>query len=193
MSPTTERLVYERALPAVADSLVMVRRELRAALERAEIDATRRYDITLVVSEAASNAVQHAYPPLPPGLLFVDAAVSDGKLLVRVCDCGHGMRPRADRPGLGIGLSLMGRLADGLEIAPNRTVGGTRVSATFRDVTPAGGPRRQPRRTDDSMLREYVAALRAAAVDDHDDARALLAEARQALGHADRLRAERVA
>ena len=67
MSPTTERLVYERALPAAADSVVMVRRELDAALERAAVEAIRRYDISLVMSEAATNTVQHAYTPLPPG------------------------------------------------------------------------------------------------------------------------------
>ena len=107
-----------------------------------------------------------------------------------MCDCGRGLRPRTDSPGLGIGLSLMSRLSDGLEITPNRTVGGTRVSAMFRDVVPAGAPlaRAEARRTDDAMLREYVAALRASAADNHDEARALLAEARQALGHADHLR-----
>ena len=194
MSPTNERLVYERALPAAADSVVMVRRELGAALQRADVDAIRRYDIALVVSEAANNVVQHAYTPLPPGLLFVDAALTGGNLLLRVCDCGRGMGPRIDSPGLGIGLSVMSRLADGLEIAPNRTVGGTRVSAMFRDVSQAGTrlPRAQARRPDEAMLREYVAALQAAGADDHDGAPALHAEARLALGHADHLRAERL-
>jgi len=191
MSPTTERLIYERALPAAADSVVTVRRELGAALQRAEIDAIRRYDIALVVSEAATNVVQHAYTPLPPGLLFVDAAMTGGNLLLRVCDCGRGMGPRTDSPGLGIGLSVMSHVADGLEIAPNRTVAGTRVSAMFREVTEAGDrlARAEARRTDEAMLREYVAALQASGADDLDDARTLLAEARQALGPADHLSA----
>ena len=193
MSPTTERLVYERALPAAADSVVMVRNELDSALERADVEAIRRYDISLVVSEAASNAVLHAYTPLPPGLLFVDAAVTDGNLLLRVCDCGRGMAPRTDSPGLGIGLSLMSRLADGLEIKRNPTVGGTRVSAMFRGVGPASArPRLQARRTDEAMLREYVAALHASSADGDGDGALVLAEAQAALAHADHLRAERI-
>jgi serine/threonine-protein kinase RsbW len=188
---TTERLLYERALPAAPDSVVMVRRELGAALDRAEVDANRRYDIALLASEAASNAVLHAYAPEPPGLLFVDAAVTGHNLLLRVCDCGRGMAPRTDSPGLGIGLSLMGRLADGLEIARNRTVSGTRVSAMFRDITAADGEAgwAAARRADARMLREYVAAL-AGANGDVADERA--AEAEQALAHADHLRAERL-
>jgi anti-sigma regulatory factor (Ser/Thr protein kinase) len=190
MSPTNERLVYERALPAAPDSVVMVRRELDTALSRAQVEATRRYDIALVMTEAAGNAVLHAYPPLPPGLLFVDAAVTGRNLLLRVCDCGRGIQPRADRPGLGLGLSMMAQLADGLEISRNRAVSGTRVSAMFRDVTPAGGPQGPHRVARRNELEEYVAALRAAD-GTGDDAEALLAVARQALDRADRLRAER--
>jgi serine/threonine-protein kinase RsbW/stage II sporulation protein AB (anti-sigma F factor) len=170
----------------------MVRRELGRALESAGVDASRRYDIALVMTEAASNAVLHAYPPLqPPGLLFVDAGIAGHNLLLRVCDCGRGMGPRPDSPGFGVGLSLVSRLADGLEIAPNRTVGGTRVSAMFRDVTSDGHALRiAARRADDEMLREYLEMLEATA--DGADGRGLLLEAQRALGHADHLRSERL-
>ena len=114
MSPTGERLVYERAVPAAPRSVSMVRKELSAALADARVDATRRFDIGLVVTEAAGNAVQHAYTPMPPGLLFVDAAITGRNLLLRVCDVGRGIRRHAENPGLGIGLSLMTRLADGI-------------------------------------------------------------------------------
>ena len=92
MSPTSERVVYERALPAAPRTVSMVRNELSAALAEARVDATRRYDIALVMTEAAGNAVRHAYPPLRPGLLFVDAAITRRNLLLRVCDCGRGIR-----------------------------------------------------------------------------------------------------
>jgi anti-sigma regulatory factor (Ser/Thr protein kinase) len=193
VSPTNERLVYERALPATPRSVALVRGELRAALDRERIDATRCYDISLVLSEAAGNAVLHAYPPRPPGLLFVDAAVTDHHLLLRVCDCGRGLKAHADRPGLGLGLPLMGRLSDGLEIAPNRTVRGTRVSAVFHDVLPeAHRPARvAARRGDGVALDEYVAALGAASAELRENTRALLAEAQQAIDQSQRLRAER--
>ena len=51
-----------------------------------------------MVTEAAGNAVQHAYPPAPPGLLFVDAAITGRNLLLRVCDVGRGMRARTETP-----------------------------------------------------------------------------------------------
>jgi serine/threonine-protein kinase RsbW len=170
----------------------MVRHELGAALGRAGIEQSRRYDIALVMTEAAGNAVLHAYPRVgAPGLLFVDAGMAGRNLLLRVCDCGRGMTPRSDSPGMGIGLALMSRLTDGLEIAPNRSVGGTRVSALFRDVSPNGTPSESTaRRADDEMLSEYVAALEAGA--EAGDRELLLAEAQQALGHADHLRSERL-
>jgi anti-sigma regulatory factor (Ser/Thr protein kinase) len=170
----------------------MVRHELGAALGRAGIEESRRYDIALVMTEAAGNAVLHAYPPVgAPGLLFVDAGITGRNLLLRVCDCGLGMTPHRDSPGTGIGLPLISRLADGLEIAPNRTIGGTRVSALFRDVTLDGAPPHSTaRRADEEMLRQYVAALEAGA--EAGDRELLLAEAQQALGHADHLRSERL-
>ena len=192
---TNERLLYERAVLAVPDSVATLRRELGAALAHDGVDETRRYDIALVLTEAAGNAVLHAYPPLSPGLLFVDAGVTGRNLLLRVCDCGQGMTPRMDSPGTGIGLSLIGRLADGLEIAPNRSVGGTRVSAMFRDVGTEWPPRsRGPaRRVEGAMVDEYVHQLRGACDGLPVDASALAAEARQAIDQAERLRAERAA
>ena len=193
MAHTSERLVYERAIPAAPRSVSLVRNELSAALADARVDATRRYDIALVMTEAAGNAVRHAYTPMPPGLLFVDAAITGRNLLLRVCDVGRGVRRRAENPGLGIGLSLMTRLSDGLEIAPNRTVSGTRVSAVFHEVTPPGAlrPRPRRRRADTVLLREYVDALQTVGDELATDTTALFADAQQAIDHADRLRAER--
>jgi len=184
-----ETLVYERAVPATPGSVALVRNELDPALERAEVEPERRYDIALVMAEAANNAVMHAYAPLAPGLLFVDVALTAGNLLLRVCDCGRGMRARVDSPGLGLGLALMGRLCDGLQIAPNRSVPGTCVSAMFRDVAPEEGP--EPQLPEAATLWEYVATLKATSAALRDDTRALTAHAEQALDHAERLRAER--
>jgi serine/threonine-protein kinase RsbW len=191
MSPTTERLLYERALPAAADNVAMVRHELGVALDAVGIDAARRDDIALVIAEAASNAVLHAYPPPVPGLLFVDAGLTGRNLLLRVCDCGRGMAPRTDSPGLGIGLSLISRLADGVEIAPNRSVGGTRVSAVFHDVMPVATTRRISNRREAFALHEYARALEAVSEGLQSDTSALIAQAQQAIDQSQRLRAER--
>jgi anti-sigma regulatory factor (Ser/Thr protein kinase) len=189
---TRESLVYERAVPAAPANVGLVRRELDSALEREQVESVRRSDIVLVLGEAASNVVLHAYRPLPPGLLFVDAAITGRNLLLRVCDCGRGMRPRADSPGLGIGLSLMGRLADGLEIGRNRSMDGTRVCAMFRDVAPTEGRMRGATpRAEAAIRREYQQALAMVNADLRSDTEALIAQATQAVAQSQRLRAER--
>jgi anti-sigma regulatory factor (Ser/Thr protein kinase) len=43
-------------------------------------------------------------------------AIRDRVLVVTVADEGCGMTPRADSPGLGLGLGLMRRLADTFEV-----------------------------------------------------------------------------
>ena len=118
MSPPAERLGVSGPVSAAPRSVSMVRKELSAALADARVDATRRFDIGLVMTEAAGNAIQHAYTPMPPGLLFIDAAIMGRNLLLRVCDVGRGIRRHAENPGLGIGLSLMTRLADGTRSRP---------------------------------------------------------------------------
>jgi serine/threonine-protein kinase RsbW/stage II sporulation protein AB (anti-sigma F factor) len=91
--------------------------------------------ITLAVSEAATNAVLHAYRD------EASAADRDVRVVVRakdrsaldilVSDRGVGPLPRSDSPGLGLGLGLMAHDADGFELraAPE---GGTEVVLSFR-------------------------------------------------------------
>ena len=45
-------------------------------------------------------------------------------------DHGRGMMPRADSPGLGVGLPLMASLSESLELS-NRADGGTEVRMAF--------------------------------------------------------------
>jgi serine/threonine-protein kinase RsbW len=192
MSPNHEHLVYERAVPAAPVNVGIVRRELDSALAKEQVESAKRNDIMLVLSEAAGNVVLHAYRPLPPGLLFVDAAITGRTLLLRVCDCGRGMEPRADSPGLGIGLSLMSRLSDGLEVAKNRSLAGTRVLAVFREAVPLDPPRhRVPPRQSLADLEEYAGQLSSVSAQLRSDSRALRAQAQQALDQAQRLQAER--
>jgi serine/threonine-protein kinase RsbW len=93
--------------------------------------------VELAVSEAVNNAVVHAYrdrdPAAGPGRIHVTAVVRGEELLVTVVDEGSGMRPRVDSPGSGLGLALMGTLADRIDI--DQYGGGTRVTLAF-GVTP---------------------------------------------------------
>src|ERR1700749_1549498 len=71
-----------------------------------QVDAVR-----LAASEAMTNAVLHAYRG-GPGLIYVNAAVASGELWILISDDGCGLKPRADRPGLGLGLRLISQGGD---------------------------------------------------------------------------------
>jgi serine/threonine-protein kinase RsbW len=90
--------------------------------------------IELAVSEAVTNAVQHAYAGAPEsGPVKISAAPADGALVVVVADEGTGMRPRPDSPGLGLGLPLISQMTQSFEVhQPPR--GGTVLSMRF-DLT----------------------------------------------------------
>ena len=68
----------------------------------------------------------HAYRDIAtPGALMVDAYRDDGEFVVVVSDEGAGLVPRTDSPGIGLGLGLISRLAERLEIASSEPVGVT--------------------------------------------------------------------
>jgi serine/threonine-protein kinase RsbW/stage II sporulation protein AB (anti-sigma F factor) len=54
----------------------------------------------------------------------VNAFIEDGRLTLVVADDGVGMSPNPDSPGLGVGLALIERLAEHMEI---HRAGGTRL------------------------------------------------------------------
>jgi signal transduction histidine kinase len=130
-------LLYERLLLAVPASVSRIRRELDDVLARSGVTVAQRSDIAVTVTEAATNVVLHAYRDAPGGPLYVAAALHVRALVVSVIDDGCGMRPRPDSPGAGLGLALMSRLADELQITSGRSDSGTAVHARFEDVAPA--------------------------------------------------------
>lgn len=100
-----------------------------------QIDAVR-----LTASEAMTNAVVHAYRG-EPGAIYVNAAVVSGELWILISDDGCGLQPRADRPGLGLGLGLISQLSDDSAIG-SRAAGGTEVRIGFNlvDARSHSGP-----------------------------------------------------
>jgi anti-sigma regulatory factor (Ser/Thr protein kinase) len=72
--------------------------------------------IALAVSEALTNVVLHAYRDTEAGDVRVVACDKPDRMVVVVRDYGEGMHPRADSPGLGLGLPLITSMADALEI-----------------------------------------------------------------------------
>jgi serine/threonine-protein kinase RsbW len=89
--------------------------------------------IQLAVSEAMTNAVQHAYADdLQPGPIDVTAEpVGSASLSITVSDEGRGMRPRPDSPGLGLGLPLISQMTQSFEVHSGADHGGTELRMRF--------------------------------------------------------------
>jgi anti-sigma regulatory factor (Ser/Thr protein kinase) len=93
--------------------------DLRKGVEAFAADAAGFADtaqIALAVSEAITNAVVHAYRDAEVGDVRVVACNEPDRLVVVVRDYGSGMLPRADSPGLGLGLPLISQMTDDLQI-----------------------------------------------------------------------------
>lgn len=121
--------LHER-VPARPESIAPLRRAVVRFAADNGASAPQRDDIALAVSEALANAVLHAYVGHDrPGIVAVDARIRGRWLEVAVCDDGNGMLPRTDSPGMGIGLALIGRIAEQLRLEDMRP--GVRVHMTF--------------------------------------------------------------
>jgi serine/threonine-protein kinase RsbW len=95
----------------------------RHGLPASTVDAAR-----LAASEAASNAVVHAYRDRPGDLRLL-ARVQDGELHLVIADEGGGMAPRTDSPGLGLGLPIIAQVSERFEIVSGPE--GTEIHLTF--------------------------------------------------------------
>ncbi|MGZ4267904.1 MAG: ATP-binding protein [Solirubrobacteraceae bacterium] len=108
---------FARFAPAEPSSVPFLRREIVGFVAEHDICADRTEDIRLAVSEALTNAVVHAYRGHPDaGELEVRASRTEHSVEVVVCDRGVGMAPRADSPGLGLGLPVIAEIADRFDI-----------------------------------------------------------------------------
>jgi serine/threonine-protein kinase RsbW len=105
----------ELSLPARAENVAVVRHAFGGFGDAFGVDDQTLSDIKLAVTEACTNVVVHAYPDRE-GPIEVHAMVQDGRLVVVVRDQGQGIVPRADSPGLGLGLPLIATLAESLEL-----------------------------------------------------------------------------
>ena len=128
MPPVPHTILAE--VPAVPESVGSLRRAAGELAERCGADEKLVEDITLAVSEAATNAVVHAYRE-EPGKLALAAESENGALWFRVIDEGEGLTPRADSPGLGLGLPLIAHLTTRFEVRPGPSGRGTELAMAF--------------------------------------------------------------
>jgi serine/threonine-protein kinase RsbW len=120
----------ELTLPARPENVAVARHAIGGFADVLEVPDQTLADVKLAVTEACTNVVVHAYPD-GEGPMGLRASVNDGVLRVVVVDQGRGILPRADSPGLGLGLPLIATLAESLELGTG-TSEETEVRMTFR-------------------------------------------------------------
>jgi len=116
--------------PAVPQSIAALRRAVIDLAVRGGATERQCQDIALAVSEALTNAVTHAYARQPrPGAVAVHGALAGDALDIVVLDSGVGMPPPTIHPPTGLGLAIIARVTERLELSD--TAPGTRVRMTF--------------------------------------------------------------
>ena len=122
---------YRDVYPAEPPSVSAIRHTLQDWARELGIREEVVSAVGLAVSEAATNAVVHAYADHPqPGTVAIEGGLDDDVLWVTVVDQGRGMRPRPDSPGLGLGLPLIAQMTVGFEVHEGEA-GGTEVRMRF--------------------------------------------------------------
>jgi anti-sigma regulatory factor (Ser/Thr protein kinase) len=107
-----------------------VRHRLAAWLRANDIGEPLADDIVLVVNEACSNSVEHAYRGKDPGRMRVEAEVRDGDVRICVTDSGSWKTPPTDPGTRGRGLLLIRKVSDQVDVTG--TDDGTSVVMSFR-------------------------------------------------------------
>src|SRR3954468_13744421 len=119
------------AVPATPEQVAFLRSEVTHYAHEVGVPDGRLGDVRLAVSEAATNAVLHAYRDRSPGQIRVDARVlDDGRLRIVVEDDGFGPLPRPDSPGLGLGLPTLASVPPPRELSAG-SAAGSRLSMRF--------------------------------------------------------------
>lgn len=136
---TAGRSRLEISMAAEPGSVRLVRTEImRWFHELRSAEDALAASIAVAVSEAVGNVVRHAYPGEGTGRVEVEAQLEQSSIVVSVSDGGTGMSARAGRSHNGMGLPVIGRLADGVTVVSDN--GGTRLSMRFE--LGKGGSRR---------------------------------------------------
>jgi PAS domain S-box-containing protein len=120
---------------ATADQLADIRHRLSEWLRAADVPDALAADIVLVINEACTNCVEHAYRGHSVGTMLTEVKVVDGEVRARVTDSGSWKTPAINPGNSGRGLVLMRVISDTMEIDSGPT--GTTVDITFRLPTAA--------------------------------------------------------
>jgi anti-sigma regulatory factor (Ser/Thr protein kinase) len=123
------RAPFRMECPARAERLSEVRNRLSAWLRAAGVSHDRTGDIVLVVNEATTNCVEHAFIGRSAGTMCIEAFVVDGDVRVRVVDDGVWKTPSGDTRLRGRGLPMMDAISESVRV--RRGPAGTTVNLNF--------------------------------------------------------------
>ncbi|MDT5351063.1 MAG: hypothetical protein QOH91_4350 [Mycobacterium sp.] len=121
---------------ATADQLASIRHRLSGWLRGAEVPDELSGDIVLVVNEACTNSIEHAYRGQDAGTMLLEVDCVDGEVRVRVADTGSWKTPAANPGNGGRGLLLIRAISESVEVDSTST--GTTVDVSFRLPVTAG-------------------------------------------------------
>jgi anti-sigma regulatory factor (Ser/Thr protein kinase) len=134
-STTHVEYVY-RAWRAHPRQLAPIRAEVRRWLTPLTLAPEAKQDIVLAVSEAASNAIEHAYPSATPGATVELTFWTEARALcIEIVDHGLWKTPSTHSEGRGRGLPIMRALVEFVMI--HYDLRGTRVLLR-QPLSPAG-------------------------------------------------------
>ncbi|BCJ42405.1 hypothetical protein GCM10010168_08530 [Actinoplanes ianthinogenes] len=126
----TEPREFVMRLPADPNRLSVLRKRLEDFLAAHGVPEPDVFDLTVAVSEAAANAIEHPIDPVEP-VITVETSVEADTIVVTVRDTGR-WRPATDAGFRGRGLALIGALT---ELAVHRSPTGTAVTLR-RPISP---------------------------------------------------------
>jgi len=119
-----------RCFPARHRSVPDARRAALAWARQRGAEKDTLEALALAVSEAVANAAVHAYRGQETGNVELLIEETGDGFEVCVSDQGVGMVPRTDSPGLGLGMPLIARVTESVEVSSTEP-GGTRVRMRF--------------------------------------------------------------
>ena len=118
-------------LPAVPSVVGQMRRRATDFASAAGASQEIATAVALAVSETVTNVVIHAYAGREPGPVTVRCEADGERLVVEVGDEGTGIAARHDSPGAGHGLTIVGALAQTLDVEPRPEGAGNVVRMSF--------------------------------------------------------------
>jgi serine/threonine-protein kinase RsbW len=113
-------------IPSSSEYVGVVRLAVSGIATRMNFTVEEIEDIKIAISEACTNAVQHAYPTTP-GHINITSCIEDDKLTIEVSDKGVGFdtnilgskeqREKSEKKlGLGLGLTFIKNLMDEADV-----------------------------------------------------------------------------